>query len=227
MSGISRLVLASGPDARDYLQGQLSQDLGALAAPGSTETLVLHPKGTISAVGVVHVADDELAVEVPADVAEGCLARLGRFVLRAKVELALGGPPETAWPWFADGLARIEAGVPAAAELDAELVPHALDPALLERTVSFTKGCYPGQELVARMRARGAAPPYVLRRARLDVRVDPGDPAGGERFEGRVTSVAAVPSGGWRALLVLHRTDAASGSVPVRSADGATLALLD
>lgn len=228
MSGISTLVTATGPDARSYLQGQLTQDLTTLGPHGSIETLVLHPKGTIAAAGVVHLrADDDLALEVPADTATACLERLARFLLRAKVDLGVGGPPSVPWRDFVDEAARLDAGVPAGAELAEELVPHALDGGLLERTVSFTKGCYPGQELVARMRARNASPPYVLRRGCLSGPASPGEPAGEERFEGRVTSVVELPDGRRRALLVLHRSDAARGHVEVRSAAGRLDAELD
>lgn len=41
--------------------------------------------------------------------------------------------------------------------------------------VSFTKGCYPGQELVERMDSRGSSAPRALRRCRRDA-LDPGDP---------------------------------------------------
>jgi folate-binding protein YgfZ len=49
---------------------------------------------------------------------------------------------------------RVEAGIPVmGAELDERTI--AAEAGLLERTVSFTKGCYTGQELVARLDARG------------------------------------------------------------------------
>lgn len=228
MTGISELVVARGDDARGYLQGQLTQDLAPLGSQGSAPTLLLDPKGTIVAVGVAHVAaDDDVALEVPADVAGPVLARLSRFLLRAKVRLDVAGPPPTPWPWFASLRDRIDAGVPAAAELGSALVPHGLPAGLLERTVSFTKGCYPGQELVARMRARGASPPYVLRVATLPAPVEVGDRVGDPRFEGVVTSIAGEPPGPWRALVVLHRTDAARGGATVSTPGGDVAARLD
>lgn len=57
---------------------------------------------------------------------------------------------------------RIEAGVPRmGAELDAATIPAATG--MVERTVSFTKGCYTGQELVARIDSRGGNVPRRLR----------------------------------------------------------------
>lgn len=226
----SELVVLSGPDARSYLQGQVTQDLEATDRAGAAWTALLDPRGTIVALGVVHEwSDDELALEVPTGVADAALARLRRFVLRAKVELRgpveLQGAPE---PALSSELARIDAGVPGPAELARELVPHALDDELLERCVSFTKGCYPGQEMVARMRARHATPPYVLRRATLSASVAPGAGAGDPAFEGSVTSIApGIAAGTWRALCVLHRKDVATGNVELASAGDALHAQLD
>ncbi len=64
-------------------------------------------------------------------------------------------------------VARIEAGVPAmGAELDERTIPG--EAGLVERTVSFTKGCYTGQELVARIDSRGGHVPRHLRGVVLD-----------------------------------------------------------
>ncbi len=48
---------------------------------------------------------------------------------------------------------RIEAGVPGEAELDEDVLPA--ETGALARAVSFEKGCYTGQEVVARMESRG------------------------------------------------------------------------
>lgn len=59
-------------------------------------------------------------------------------------------------------VARIEAGVPVmGAELDESTIPA--EAGIVERTVSFTKGCYTGQELVARIDSRGGNVPRRLR----------------------------------------------------------------
>src|SRR5262249_55464879 len=82
--------------------------------------------------------------------------------------------------------ARIEAGVPAwGKELDNSILPA--EAGLDETHISFTKGCYPGQEPIARLRHRG----HVNRRVRvLDVEnAAPGDEIVHEgKPVGRVTS---------------------------------------
>jgi tRNA-modifying protein YgfZ len=93
---------------------------------------------------------------------------------------------------------RIEAGVPALGrELDADTIPAEAGPLVIEKSVSFTKGCYTGQELVARVDSRGSNTP---RRMRL-VRIDDGVPAEGselvvdDKVVGRLTSVAPAGAG--------------------------------
>jgi tRNA-modifying protein YgfZ len=88
---------------------------------------------------------------------------------------------------------RIEAGVPRmGAELDERTIPQEAD-GLVERAVSFTKGCYTGQELVARLDARGGNVPRHLRGIVLATNVLPPSDAALERdgkVVGGLTSVA-------------------------------------
>jgi folate-binding protein YgfZ len=62
---------------------------------------------------------------------------------------------------------RVEAGVPKlGAELDESTIPAEAGRWLIDQSVSFTKGCYVGQELVARVDSRGSNTPRRLRRIR-------------------------------------------------------------
>jgi folate-binding protein YgfZ len=66
-------------------------------------------------------------------------------------------------------VARIEAGVPRlGTELDDSTIPAEAGQWLIDSSVSFTKGCYTGQELVARVDSRGSNTPRHLRRFRFD-----------------------------------------------------------
>jgi folate-binding protein YgfZ len=88
--------------------------------------------------------------------------------------------------------ARVGAGWPAMGrEITEQTIPAELGP-LLDQAVSFTKGCYPGQELVERMDSRGASAPRQLRRLRSEGAPLPdGAPVMvGGREVGRVTSAA-------------------------------------
>jgi folate-binding protein YgfZ len=66
--------------------------------------------------------------------------------------LTTGGARPTGWAAF--NAARVEAGRPLfGIDFDEQTLPGETGP-LVNRAVSFTKGCYPGQEVVARMHAR-------------------------------------------------------------------------
>ena len=93
---------------------------------------------------------------------------------------------------------RIEAAVPVlGCELDASTIPGEAGAAIIDGSVSFTKGCYTGQELVARVDSRGNNTPRRLR----SVHIDGGVPAAGsdvivdDKVVGRLTSVAPTESG--------------------------------
>ncbi|MGH9075819.1 MAG: hypothetical protein ACRDZQ_17135, partial [Acidimicrobiales bacterium] len=84
------VVRVTGPDAAGYLQGQLSQDLAALAVGGSAPSLLLSPQGKVDAwLRVSRVAEDGFLLDTDAGWGEAVVARLGRFRLRSKVELSL------------------------------------------------------------------------------------------------------------------------------------------
>jgi folate-binding protein YgfZ len=93
--------------------------------------------------------------------------------------------------WAAFNATRIEAGRPMfGIDFDDSILPHETGPAL-ERAVSFTKGCYPGQEIVARMHARQ----QVARRI-AGIRVD-GDAlplAGTKIFDDKGNEIGGVTS---------------------------------
>jgi folate-binding protein YgfZ len=114
---------------------------------------------------------------------------------------------ESGQPAFAEVL-RIWQGRPAmGAELDASTIPAAAG--VVDMSVDFTKGCYVGQELVARVDSRGNNTPTNLHR--LEAEAGSALVAGQELFEasadggsdvsaaqsvGRVTSAATWPADG-------------------------------
>jgi folate-binding protein YgfZ len=72
---------------------------------------------------------------------------------------------------------RIMAGVPKmGAELTDATIPAEAGQWWIDRTVSFTKGCYAGQELVARIDSRGGHVPRPIRGVRLDGTAPAGAP---------------------------------------------------
>ncbi len=230
-----QVVEVCGADAASFLQGQLSQDVAALADGGSAWTFVLQPDGKVAVwARLIRLAEDRYVLDVDAGAAEALVARLERFKLRVDVTVAvlhwhvvaLRGPGSGAvdttdlvtaapeWPGIEgldllgpavgvpDGVrecsldayeaVRVEAGVPAmGAELTDRTIPAEAD--VVERSVSFTKGCYTGQELTARIDSRGGNVPRHLRGLVVD---GPEPPVGAEvvidgDVVGTVTSAAS------------------------------------
>ena len=103
-------------------------------------------------------------------------------------------PPEGVRPCSLDAYeaVRVEAGIPAMGrELDERTIPA--EAGVVEQSVSFTKGCYTGQELVARIDSRGGNVPRRLRGVVVATNVLP--PPGAvvrvdDREVGTLTSVA-------------------------------------
>lgn len=101
-------------------------------------------------------------------------------------------------------LIRIEQGEPKmGVDVDERTIPQ--ESGLVEEAVSFTKGCFLGQELVARIDSRG----HVNRHLRgLELEQAVAVPArvteGGEEV-GHLTSLAGLPNGGYVGLAMLHR----------------------
>ncbi len=116
---------------------------------------------------------------------------------------------------------RIEAGRPRfGAEMGAETMPA--EAGIVERAVSFTKGCYIGQETVARLHYKGR-PNRHLRGLRLSAaEVEPGAPLRlGEKEVGRLGSVGVSPALGPIGLAILRR-EAEPGAELSVGEDGVT-----
>jgi tRNA-modifying protein YgfZ len=193
------VIDVTGSDALTYLQSQVSQDLQPLADGARVWSFVLQPAGKVDALVRVHrIGPEHVRVDVDHGFGDVVLARLARFKIRVAADLALrtvpcvsvrGGdapvdllddqavpPPGVPQGSPADlELARIDAVWPA---MGAEIVPGETIPAetgITDVAVSFTKGCYPGQELVERMDSRGASAPRLLQRVTVPVGTKPGD----------------------------------------------------
>jgi len=203
-----RAVLAiSGPQARDFLQGLVTNDIANGLAPGTgLYTALLSPQGKILFDFLVTEGDGALLLDVSREARDALLKKLKMYRLRTKVEIEardqlnvyvhLKGHPDNRLVAYADravsfadprlaalgprsigaraempaNLAgsrayhqhRLALGVPEAQDFGFEKV-FALDAGLAELNgVSFTKGCYVGQELTSRMKHRATSRKRIL-----------------------------------------------------------------
>ena len=223
-----------GPDAADFLQRMLSNDVEALGVGDSCQALLLTAKARVIApLRLLRRSSDDFLLLTEPALEEVVTVQLRRARFASKVEieperhrstLVLGdvlagavanddygqpgcelidADPPTAEPISNEELEllRIQALTPVwGAEIDERILPA--EAGLVERAVSMTKGCYPGQEPIARLQNRG----HVNRSLRLleiegeDVPDHDTPIVEGEREVGRVTSSATRPEGGVLAM---------------------------
>ena len=153
-------IIVSGADAFDFLQAQLSNDLRLLDERDELLAAWCNPKGRVICILRISRSDDGYELILPAELAESVLQRLTLFRFRSRVEFqpAPASPPDlgiqgSAEAWLLDNL---RSGRPEVWQAQSEaFTPHMLNLDLIG-AISFDKGCYPGQEIVARTHYRGA-----------------------------------------------------------------------
>ena len=211
------VLRASGPDVRKFLQGQLSNDMARLSPQRALIAGYHNAQGrAIALLRLLEIAPDEVLAILPRELVPAVSARLGKFVLRAKVKLSDESGAWTVWGVDASGdagangsahagvlpalagevrrtadehvlrladsaaralllrpvnapplqahaplslaqwqLGAIGAGEPQVyAATSEEFVAQMLNLDVLEG-ISFEKGCYTGQEVIARAHFRG------------------------------------------------------------------------
>ncbi len=287
------LIKVQGEDARDFLQGQLTNDIEAVTPEQAQLSAWCNPKGRMLALMLVFQHGDDLYLQLPRERIEAVLKRLRMFVMRSKVILedvseerpiiALGGScisglveqlPDTDFGTSQTGelavirfpgaqprvqligtaekiaefwkqastaatlvnsrwwdLQNIQAGIPGINDATAEaFIPQMVNLDLL-RGISFSKGCYTGQEVVARMKYLG----QLKRRMFLAHFSSEEPPKAGDRLfsiqsksaqgAGRIVDVQPTPKGDWEALVVAEISAAESGDLHLEDADGPRLGI--
>jgi tRNA-modifying protein YgfZ len=240
-------VRVAGPDAEDYLQRMVSNDVEAVGVGEACDALLLTPKArVIATLRIWRRGSDDFLLLTEPELGDAVLNELRRMRFAAKCEVEPEEHSSTLVFGGEKGIPNHEYGLPVREVLDAELEPtlaaselermrieagtprygHELDDRVLpaeaglEKThISFTKGCYPGQEPIARLHYRG----HVNRTLRvLDAdAAAPGDELSHEgKVVGRVTS--AVPG---RALAYVRTEVPGGGELSLPS--GGTARLLE
>jgi folate-binding protein YgfZ len=271
----------TGAEAKDFLHGQVTNDILGLEPGRGCYAAFLTHKGKM--LGDLRVFDlgDELLLDCERVTLQELFNMIRRFKLGRDVELhkrtlemalfsiigpdapalagaaehdnarvTLGGAPVVAvttdvgtdvFCWAADRdavraaldfpegdeaaaeIVRVERGRPRyGIDLDDSVIPQ--EAGLNERAVSFTKGCYVGQETVARLYYRGK-PNRRLLGLRLSEPAPPGTELHlGEKVVGKLGSVVVSPDHGPIALALVRR-EANPGDTVV--ANGATGLIVD
>ena len=284
------LIRVTGAESATFLQGQLTQDVGALEGSRALWAAHCSPKGRMLASFLMWQTDGQIWLDASADLAEPALRRLRMYVLRAKAtledarttvsRLGLCGPgiaaalktagcadaPAPGTHDQQEGLTRVAlsaqrlllAGPTAAISLlQARLAPLCQPGTLQDWTaaavregiaeitlatqdewipqmlnwdliggVSFKKGCYTGQEIVARTHYLGK-----VKRRLLRFRVA-GHPEIGQELlhagspAGKVVLVGTASAQGSELLAVIQLEAWAQGPLALGSPAGPLLELL-
>jgi folate-binding protein YgfZ len=230
----------SGADAGRFLHAQLSADIEGLAEGESTFACLCQPKGRVIALLLVWRRADHLLVLCARSLAAGILPYLQRYVFRDDVSITFleettvigqakpAGEAAGPLPGLAYSLAdakedeepKDEAEAFRAHELTLgvawldEKTSEAFLPQMMGAgaigALNYRKGCYPGQEVVARTHYLGRLKqrPLLARLAADDapgvmdeVRVTDGE---GQEAQGRLLDRARRADGGWQLLLVVR-----------------------
>ncbi|WP_316014274.1 folate-binding protein [Roseobacter sp. HKCCA0434] len=229
-----QILKVSGAEARDFLQGLISNDVKR-ADEGLAYAALLTPQGKYLADFFLWREGEDYFLDVANGLAAGLLQRLKMYKLRAKVEIAPvemtvaaladaveGAMPDPRWDGMgwrhygatggmdrADYDRRRVAGV--VPETGIELIPNEtyLVEAGFERLsgVDFRKGCYVGQEVTARMKHK-----TELRKGLVGVEVEGAAPVGTEIMAGEKPAGTLYTQAGGRGIAYL-RFDRAGGEM--------------
>jgi folate-binding protein YgfZ len=219
-----RVLAVSGADRASWLQGLLTNDVAAMAEGEVRYAAYLTPQGRMITDMNVVSHGDRLLLDVPAPLASPLRDKLDGLIFSEDVQLTDESGHVLVWTVvndrFTDVVAeslpaefrtlpeidldtfeviRIERGIPKfLADMDEDTIP--LEAGIEDRAISFSKGCYVGQEVIVRVTHRGGgrvAKRLVTWHADDSASVVPMPESrifSGDKDLGRVTSAAFSPS---------------------------------
>lgn len=148
----------TGQDAAEFLQGQLTNDLRRLESEAEILAAWCNPKGRVIWFGTLWAGDSGFGLSVPAETAEDMVRRLTMFRFRSKVNFDIDAEGGTVDPEF-----LVQNGYAFIGRAQSEkFTAYMLNLDLLD-AISFDKGCYTGQEVIARTHYKGASKRRTLR----------------------------------------------------------------
>jgi len=150
------LLKVSGNDAKKLLQGQLTCDVNDILPSQSRLGAHCNPQGRIISLFYLFNYQDDYYLQMPREMIAIALKALKKYAIFFKVELtdasdelSIIGSSCSHLPTFLEnGVAMIYP------ETSGVFLPHEINLPQLNG-VSFNKGCYTGQEIIARMHYRG------------------------------------------------------------------------
>lgn len=187
------IITINGADAEKFLQGMLTCDVTKIT---DTPTMAAscNRKGRVIANFWLHKTGEQFKLKLPASIAESLIKHLKKFVFISKVQFSVEESAE-----LIDFAQLIEKKTPLILpETSGEFTPQMLN---LEKLggVSFTKGCYLGQEIVARTEHLGK-----LKRHLHKIELEKSQHAGDELIKNNEVIGRIVNVSGSMALAVIQ-----------------------
>ena len=196
-----RVFKVVGEKAAKFLQGQLTNDIAAIAPGQSQYNLLLTIKGKIVSDLFVYRVENDFYLAIPPAYAEAVVNQLKKTAVLSKVEITEADASNIPQPPDLPETVRLEQGIPKMG-VDFTEANFPQEARLEGRAVSFTKGCYLGQEIVARLQYRGH-----VNKILVGLKIDspsppaPGTPLfDGDKEIGHITSSIHAPKFGCMAL---------------------------
>ena len=234
------VVRVSGPDARAFLHGLLTQDVESLAPGALRFGALLTPQGRMLFDLFLWGEAKGVVLDVAADRRAALMQRLGLYRLRAQVEIAADDRPVlAAWPEAPAGFVadprlaalggralgevampdtdeaayqahRLSLGVPDPA-LDLDETSYPIDGGLDRLNgIDFGKGCFIGQETTSRMKRRGE-----IKKRMLPITFDGPPPVPGAEVLNGELRAGEVRTGFDGTAIALLRLDRLEGDLTV------------
>lgn len=158
------LLNISGEQAKKFLQGQLTCNLDEVTENNPCRGAHCNPQGRIISFFLLFLHDNQYYLQMPRELIPIALKALQKYAVFFKVKMA-----DVSDTFNQPDLLKhlpsmdISDGIPAIyPETSEKFLPHELNlPAL--GAVSFNKGCYTGQEIIARMQYRGKLKNHLYR----------------------------------------------------------------
>src|SRR5918993_5243534 len=174
-----RVLAISGADRVSWLQGLVTNDVASLGEGESRYAAYLTPQGRMITDMHVVAHGDRLLLHVPAPLASALREKLGALIFAEDAQVTDESGGILVWTVISDTFTdvvaetlpaeykslpeidldtfeviRIERGVPKfLADMNEDTIP--LEAGIEDRAISFSKGCYVGQEVIVRVTTRG------------------------------------------------------------------------
>ncbi len=168
-------ITVSGVDSVEFLQGQLTQDIRKLKQAGQLNAAWCNPKGRVFCTLTLIQHPDSIGLVVPTSIADAAVKRMLMYRMRSAVEFSSESIADISAQVDQDARAAILAGKPTIDASNTErFTPHMLNLDKLG-AISFSKGCYTGQEVVTRTENLGKSKRRMHRYVAAKVGVQVGD----------------------------------------------------